>query len=217
MTSSEIMKRPRTCKEENCTPLMVNGDYNPKKPFSAQCIGVRTGVIKGKEKAIENEPTDVIVTCHLIGAHSESKGKYSFVSNVGDQYLTMWAEFVSLWKLGLLKRTFRSVLNITGIHIVQELQWELERYNEKQLDSHLYGVGTKFIEFSCSCKEIFFREHNYDQRDGGYYKPNRRDEIFFDVHRKLGHTIYYKKAKMVKKSKVGDNSRWQDWGLHEYR
>lgn len=193
---------------------MNSGSYDPNKPFSAMCMGVRTGMIKGKEKALENEPTDVILYCHLIGAHSESKGRYTFVENVGDQYLDMWTRFVALYRLGLLQRTFRSVLNIVSIDIIQELQDEIERYNERQLDPHVYGTGTKFIEFSCSCKEIFFREHNYDH-GGKYYKPNKRDKLYFDVHRKLGHTIYYMKAKMVNHSKVGNNSRWQDWGLHE--
>lgn len=209
------MVRPKTCEEEKCKHLFTSGDYDPDKPYSAMCFGVRTGMIKGKEKALKNVPEDVIIFCHLIGAHSSSKGKYTFVENVADQYLEMRARFIALYKLGLLQRTFRYVLNITSIHIIQELQNELERYNERQSNPHMLVRGSKFIEFSCSCKEIFFREWN-DDNGGEYYRPNKRDEIYFDVHRKLGHTIYYKKAKMVQESKVGNNKYWQDWGLHKY-
>jgi len=211
------ISKPEVCKEKNCTCLVKLGDYDPKKPYSCWCIGIRTGVIKGKEKAIENQPTDVIVKCVLLGSHSEDVGKHTFILNIGDQYLDMWVWFHALYSLGLLERTFRSVLNITGIHVIQELQNEIDRYNENKSNPHAIDIGSKFIEFSCSCKEVFFREYNEDQTNGKYYKPNKRDEVYFDVHRDLGHEVFYRKAKRVKKSKVGDNEYWQDWGLREYK
>ena len=93
--------RPKRCDEVNCTPVYCRGDYEPDEPFSGWCIGVRTGVLSGKERGIENVPNDVIATCWLIGSHSDAAGRHCFVNNLDDLYLQLECLFVGLAELGL--------------------------------------------------------------------------------------------------------------------
>ena len=129
----------------------------------------------------------------------------------------MHLELRALHKAGLLKRTVRSFVNIGSDVVVDMIEDEIKRYREYMKNRKPIGVGTKFIEFSCSCNEIFFREYNHRQTGDKYYVPDETDEKLFGYHRRLGHTIYYKKAKHVKRSRVGNNPLWQTWGPREWK
>lgn len=198
---------------ENCVRVCWEHDYDPDEPFSYFCMGYRTGVIKGKESAIEQVPSDVFVICTLIGSHSEDCGQHRYIFNVEDFYLELRTLFQGMHKTGLLRRTIRSLFTQIPEECIQDLQSEIDfRYREQTP----IDIGTKFIEFSCSCEQIFFREYNGDQAGNKYYKPTDTDEKLFDVHRQLGHTIFYEKHRRVKHSKQ-DNKSWQNYGKHPYR
>ena len=214
------MEKPQCCDEPNCEYIHGPGkDFDIEQPYSAWCMGVRTGVIKGKEKAVETTPSDIFVQCLLIGSHSDAKGRHCFVTNVADAYLDLRTIILGWKKSGRLIRAFRSAFNTMSDDILTEVSDELLDIFHRSRYPHtldVVDVGTKFIEFGCSCGEVFFREYNY-RHEGKYYKPTKVDKTVFDYHRRLGHTIRYRKCKMVKKSRVGDNSRWQDWGWHPWK
>lgn len=199
----------------NCTRLCWEHDYDPKQPYSYFCMGYRTGVIKGKEQAIENEQTDVFVVCTLIGSHSEDCGQHRYIFNVEDFYLELRTLFQGMYATGLFRRTVRSLFSQIREELIQDLQSEIDHYYNRKKYPKPVVIGTKFIEFSCSCGQIFFREWNHDQVGNKYYKPTSTDEKLFDVHRQLGHTVFYEKHRRVKKSK-GDNPFWQNYGKYPY-
>ena len=196
----------------NCERLSRATEYNPDEPFSSFCIGYRTGAIKGKEKSLENVPSDVFVVCTLIGEHSESCGQHRFVYNIADFYLEFRTLFIALEKAGLLKRVIEYTLRTSSDPITESLVAGVKRAKRR----HSVEIGCKFIDFNCSCEEYFFREYNH-ANGGQYYKPTKADEKLFDIHRALGHTITYTKAKRVKHSRKGDNQFWQMWGPTEWR
>jgi len=215
---TEKRERPKGCDEENCEMIVCSDlNYDPEEPHTAWCFGARTGVITGKEKGIENVPSDIFVTCHLIGSHSEACGRHTFICNIPDFYLQWWMESRALYKAGFLKRVIRSFFNVGSDPVVGVFEEEIKRYRKQRVVKGESDIGQKFIEFSCSCKEVFFREYNDEQEDGKYYTPDEFDEKLFEYHRRLGHIIYYKKAKRVKKSRTGNNRFWQIWGPREWK
>ena len=197
---------------ENCIRVCWEHDYDPTQPFSYFCMGYRTGVIRGKEKAIESTPSDVFVICTLIGSHSEDCGQHRYIFNVEDFYLELRTLFQGMHKTGLFRRTIRSLFTQIPEEVIQDLQSEIDFHYRKQSP---IGIGTKFIEFSCSCGQILFREYNHNQAGNKYYKPTPIDKRLFEIHRQLGHTIYYEKSRRVKHSKRG-NPYWQNWGKHKF-
>lgn len=201
---------------KNCVRVCWGHDYNPKLPYSYFCMGYRTGVIKGKEKAIENVPADVFVICTLIGSHSEDCGQHRYIFNVEDFYLELRTLFQGLHTTGLLRRTIRSLFTQIPEEAIQDLQSEIDYFYMQRKYPKPIDIGTKFIEFSCSCSQIFFREYNHHQPSNQYYKPTSADEKLFEIHRQLGHTIYYEKCRRVKHSKHG-NQFWQNYGKYPYK
>ena len=186
--------------------------YDPEEPFSYFCMGYRTGPIKGKEKAIEQVPSDVFVICTLIGSHSEDCGQHRYIFNIEDFYLELRTLFQGMHKTGIFRRTIRSLFTQIPEEVIQDLQSEIDFYYRKQTP---IDIGTTFIEFTCSCGQIFFREYNKDQAGDKYYKPTDADEKLFEIHRQLGHTIFYEKSRRVKKSSQG-NTFWQSYGKHPF-
>lgn len=212
------LQKPESCNEKNCKPVFRSGEYHPDKPYSVWCHGVRVGTIAGKERALKEEPSDIFVECWLIGSHSEHCGRHCFVTNVGDAVLTLRTRLQTLHRLGLLRWVLRTTFKtLHDNEILNMIEEEVNRAIIRTFRPKEIKTGTRFIEFSCSCGERFFRVYNHDTIDGDYYKPNESDERLFNYHRDLGHTIYYKKVKRVNRSRKGDNKYWQDWGRKEYK
>jgi len=174
-------------------------------------MGVRTGNIKGKRKALKNVPSDVFVTCILIGKHSEDTGRYCFVNNLNDFYLQLSNILGGMYKCKMYDQV-EQVIRMLPDDIINDLEFMVSyRKNKEPI---LIQQGSKFIEFGCSCGEVFFRKY-VQETCGEYYKPSKDDEQLFNYHRRLGHTIYYHKAKRVKHSS-GKNPYWQDWGKYPW-
>lgn len=191
--------KPKACTEENCRHIYRQGEGDMEKPLSSWCFGVRTGIINGKGKACKKYPDDVMVYCLLLGSHSDMQGKYCFIENIPDQYLEIRSRFIALHDLGLLKRTLKRILYVSGHDIRKDIMDAL-----KETKKHTtIEKGARFIEFQCSCGEIFFREYVKD------YKLTNEDKIFIDVHRKLNHHIRYFKAKFT-------GNKWRMYGPYNY-
>lgn len=195
----------------NCERLSRGSEYDESEPFSSFCIGYRTGLILGKEKSLETVPSDVFVICTLIGAHSEDHGQHRFVYNIADFYLEFRTLFRGLLKAGLLERVIDRTLRTSPDEVTTAIKNALR----KSKKSSIIDIGSKFIEFYCSCGDDFFREYN-DNHGGNYYKPDDNDKIVFEIHRNLGHKILYRKMKRVKHSNA-DNPLWQQWGPYVYK
>jgi len=204
---SHDTQRPAGCDEENCMPFF-HVEHEPDKPYSHFCVGFRKGVIQGKETAIKNVPSDCFTNCILIGSHSESCGRMTSILNLPDFYLQFRQMFFALWKVGQLKRIMRSTL----VSCNDEIEHEIEEaiWSRKWRKDHPIKIGTKFVEFFCSCGETFFREYNHENGKS-WYKPNGRDKYLFQLHRDLGHIVQYRKCKRIKRG------FWQTWGPYEYK
>ena len=96
------------------------------EPYSGWCYGVRTGVIAGKEKAIECTPKDVFVWCIMIGSHSEDEGRHCFVLCLADFPLQIREMFWVMYKTGM-RRQFRELFAVMPDPVVdlidREIKW----------------------------------------------------------------------------------------------
>jgi hypothetical protein len=138
----------------------------------------------GKIKAIANEPSDVIVTCHLLGSHSDDHGHMTTISNVPDFYLHLLNIFSCLSRVGLLKPTLRSVLNLLshadGATYDDIDGFVLDKWIEKKPD-----VQEVMVKVDCSCGELF----RFYKNEHTFTPQERR---FFEAHAHLGHTVLRK-------------------------
>jgi len=199
-------KKPKNCKVRNCRPIQhfpsggESGDEG-----STWCTGVRTGGIDRKRKALKNAPSDVVCVCALIGPHSEAHGQHLFIYNINDFYMEFISRLTALERLGLLERSLRTTF-VMSDEVYKAMDRIMRNYNRDMAKEkyHTVKVGTRFIEYQCSCGEVFFRIWKKD------YTPTANDLIFMRCHKKLGHTILYRKCKHVKHSK-GKNPYWQEW------
>ena len=203
------------CNEPNCIRIHCdNLEQGVDEETTTWCMGVRTGVPKGKEVAVQNVPSDIFMMCTLIGAHSESHGRHCFVYNLNDYVLDLKHTLIGMYAAKMTHQ-IRQLFNILPDYIIKAIESECKRVLTR--DRNTIVVGTKFIEFSCSCEEIFFRVYNHNTPDGEYHEVTLDDEQLFDYHRRLGHTVSYRKCKHVKRSRVGNNRYWQQWGPYELK
>lgn len=209
-SNQQASSHPEYCDETNCT-CIFEASYTKGEPYSGWCHGVRTGIIKGKEKALETTPKDVFVACILLGSHSDDEGRYCFVQCLADYPLQIKEMFIAMYKTGM-RHQFKDIFWSLSDEIITLIldAIPLDYQKKKAID-----IGSKFIEFTCDCGEVFFREYNHDHGDN-YYVPNELDIRLFDFHRRLGHRVLYRKCKRVRHSKVGKNKFWQEWGPYEW-
>ena len=207
----QASSHPEYCDETNCT-CIFEASYKKGEPYSGWCHDVRTGVIKGKERAHETTPKDVFVACILIGSHSEAEGRYCFVQCLADYPLQIRELFIAMYKTGM-RAQFRQIFWPLNDELMQMIK---DAVNWRGRKAKSIEVGSKFIEFTCDCGELFFREYNHDHGNN-YYVPSEVDEKLFTFHRRLGHRVLYRKCKRVRHSRVGNNKFWQEWGPYEWK
>ena len=216
-----MMKRPKGCDEENCIPLLITGPYDPDKPKSDVCYGVARGILNGKEKAIENTPSDIFTMCWLYGSHSPMNGRRCTITNTGDHKMFLEHELLFLQEIGLLRHILKELYEDGELtpEIKEIIESETTRAIRRDIHPREITIGTKGVEFFCSCGEYFFivLNCNHYQKGKGYYRPTKTEEKAFWHHQRLGHTVQYEKVKRVKKSRSGDNKNWQIWGPHDYQ
>ena len=181
--------RPKSCDELNCEPIFAVF-HEVDDPLSQFCMGVRTGSIKGKEKVLLDSPDDVVCQCLLIGTHSEAHGRHCFVMNIEDFYLQLRSTLSGLHELGLLERVLENVFNSVPRPRVETVIRELVKRREAEEGEYfLVEPGVTVQKFYCSCGEEFFRKW-YKRGEAPSYVPTEGDEVFFDVHRRLGHQVF---------------------------
>jgi hypothetical protein len=182
--------RPKSCDEPNCEPILPVF-HEPDETLSQFCMGVRTGPIKGKEKALADSPDDVVCQCLLIGTHSEAHGRHCFVMNIEDFLLQLRSTLSGLHELGLLERVLEGVFQSVPRPGVETAIRDLIHRREVESAGPYFvvGPGVKIQKFYCSCGQEFFRKW-YKSGETISYVPTAGDEIFFNVHRRLGHQVF---------------------------
>jgi len=182
--------RPKSCDELNCEPILPVF-HEVDEPFSQFCMGVRTGLIKGKEVALAGHSDDVVCQCILIGTHSGSHGRHCFVMNIDDFYLQLRNTLSALLELGLLERVMEGVFQSVPRPGVEAVFHNLIHRREAELAGPYFVIepGAKIQKFYCSCGQEFFRKW-YKKGEAVSYVPTDVDEIFFNVHRRLGHRVF---------------------------
>lgn len=180
--------RPKSCDEPNCEPIFAVF-HEVDDPLSQFCMGVRTGLIKGKERALSDSPDDVVCQCLLIGTHSEAHGRHCFVMNIEDFFLQLRSTLSGLHELGLLERVIANVFDSVPKPGVETVIGDLIRQREASTSYFTVEPGVKIQKFLCSCGEEFFKKW-YKKDEPISYKPTDADEIFFNIHRRLGHRVF---------------------------
>lgn len=163
------------------------GDPTPEEEASVTCVGVRLDDnFPGKEKAIGNMPSDIIVSCDILGAHSDDQGPHTVISNVEDQYIFLEPHLIAMNELGLLKKTFKSIFYGRGRHlkeIIRQAIEETDTYTEIKKGQ----VMTKV--FCRDCDEEIYRWYNLE-----IIHKIKEHKIwnYIEVHFNLEHDIYLK-------------------------
>lgn len=184
------MDRPSTCREENCHCIVRDtDDYDPDLPHSVECYGVRKGVIRGKEKTIENEPSDIYLMCFHSGSHSDEPGRKTIIFNQSDMELVIPTMFRFLHRSGILARVLHNVLPILSSDELGVLERELALMQRGPLEHRDWSIGVKFLDVQCAtCGIPLFREDGWD------YELTIHDKRLLDDHLDLDHEVGYFKA-----------------------
>lgn len=172
------MKPPIRCPApDHCECVSRSwGDPEPEEPCSVWCMGLRTtNEFPGKEEAIKNEPSDVIVFCSLIGSHSDQPGPKTVISNVPDQGLILEVLLKGLHKLGILVPTLFSVVYMNDLE--DDVLAVLNKDRRAPCD-----VGQVMWKIDCSCEELY---RHYGER----LPPTPELERLIHAHTVLGHQV----------------------------
>lgn len=180
----KIVNNPKRCPApDHCRCLFRWADPEINEPVSVWCMGLRTdNAFPGKEKAIHNEPSDVIVNCILLGSHSDDHGAMTTVLNTGDCYLQMLTFFSSLSRIGLLYPVLTKTLNLLT-HIDGVAYDDIDSVvNDLWLTKDGQMFKNNMVIIKCSCEELIrFKQVGHIIKES--------EQNLIDAHIRLGHTV----------------------------
>ena len=156
-------------------------DPEPEEPESIWCMGLRKDdQFPGKERPIQSVPSDTIVSCNLIGSHSDQAGAYSTIMNIPDLHLILEVWMQALDKIGLLRQVFVAA-------VMSNKDKQLAEMFEKGLP--VVGMDSVMTKVECNCEDLYIA-YNYDPLPEGI-------ERLMAYHDSLGHLPVVRHQKRV--------------------
>ena len=159
----------------------AHGDPDPEEPESIWCMGLRKDdQFPGKERPIQLVPSDTIVSCNLIGSHSDQAGAHTTIMNIPDIHLILEVWMKALDKIGLLRQFFVAA-------IMSNKDKQLAEMFEQGLT--VVTMDSVMTKVECSC-EVLYKSFDYDPLPVGI-------ERLMAYHDSLGHLPVVRHLKRV--------------------
>ena len=171
----KVLEPPKRCPApESCYCLArPSGDPEPDEPESIWCMGLRKDdKFPGKERPIQIVPSDCIVSCNLIGSHSDQAGAHTTIMNVPDIHLILETWMEALDKIGLLDQVF-----------VAAVMSRKDRALAARFEKGVTVVDMKAVLtiVVCTCEELY-RDYSYECPPDGILR-------LIEYHATLGHIV----------------------------
>ncbi len=189
-----VIEPPKRCPAKGKCHCLARswGDPEPEAPESIWCFGLRKDDdFPGKQNAIQTVPSDCIVSCNLLGSHTEDAGVQTTIMNIPDIHLVLEVWMKALNKIGMLRQVFVAAIMSQNDEALKEM------FNDGLIKVDDESVMTSV---DCSCEQLYLA-YNHDPLP-------KEIEGLKKYHESLGHEV-----KVSKKKRIGDvwSPPWFDY------